>query len=134
MRLLVRSGWRSVALDKLTGERSISLGSSSAWSVFQDRFAKAWRFAQAHAARDHSLINALAKMLAHLRHNLPAKICSSVEHRHDNTVNFEMLVRPGVAHLLDHPHDFHQSFQREILALYRRQQFIGGGKRVAHQD
>jgi len=123
-----------VAPDELAGESSISLGSSSAWSVFQDRFAKAWRFAQAHAARDHSLINALAKMLAHLRHDLLAKICSSVEHRHDNTANFEMLVRSGVAHLLDQPHNFYQSFQREILALDRSQQFIGGGERITHQD
>src|SRR6266487_1852203 len=134
MRWLVRSGWRSVALDELASESSISLGSSSSWSVFQNRFPKARRLAQAHAARDHGVINTFSKMLAHLRHDLLAKICSRIEHRHDDTANFETLVRPGVTHLLDQPHDFYQSFQREILALYRRQQFIGGGERVAHQD
>src|SRR5260370_40715139 len=115
MRWLVRSGWRSVALDELASESSISLGSSSTWSGFQNRFPKARRLAQAHAARDHGLINTVSKMLAHLRHNLLAKICSSVEHRHDDTANFEMLVGAGAAHLLDQPHDFYQSFQREIL-------------------
>jgi len=36
--------------------------------------------------------------------------------------------------LLDQPHNFYQSFQRKILALDWRQEFIGGGKRIAHQD
>jgi len=36
--------------------------------------------------------------------------------------------------LLHQPNNFHQAFQREILALYRRQQFVSGGKSIAHQN
>jgi len=83
-----------VALDELAGERAISLGGSSARRVFQNRFPKAGRFAQAHASRDHRLVNALAEMSADLRHNLLAEIRPTVEHRHDNTVEFELRVHP----------------------------------------
>src|SRR5262249_29828655 len=104
-------------LDELAGEGAISLGRRSTWSVFQDRFPKAWRLAQAHAPRNASLINTFAEMLGPLRYDLPAKVCPAVEHCHDDTAELETLVRAGIVHLLDQPHDFYQSFQREILAL-----------------
>src|SRR5262249_46526049 len=104
-------------LHELAGEGAISLRRRSTWSVFQDRFSKAWRLAQAHAPRNDSLINTFAEMLAHVRHDLPAKVCSAVEHGHDDTDELETLVCAGIVHLLDQPHDFYQSFQREILAL-----------------
>ncbi len=69
-----------------------NLGGSSTGSVFQDRLPKARRLAQAHAPRDHSLINAFAEMLAYLRHNLLAKVSPTIEHRHDNPAELEALV------------------------------------------
>jgi len=36
--------------------------------------------------------------------------------------------------LLDEPHNFHQSFKREIFALDRSQQFVRSGERVTHQN
>jgi hypothetical protein len=83
-----------VALDELAGERAIRLSGSSSRSVLQDRFPEAWRLAQANAPRNHSLINAFAEMLAHLRHDLLAKICPTVEHCHDDAAELEALVCP----------------------------------------
>jgi hypothetical protein len=73
-----------MALDEFTGQSAVSMGGRSARSVFQDRFSKAWRFTQANAARDHSFVNAFAEMLTNLRHDLIAKIGSTVEHCHDD--------------------------------------------------
>jgi len=82
-----------MALDELERESAICLGGSSSWRVFQNRFPKARRFAQAHAPRDHSLVNTLAEMFAHVRHNLRAQIGPAIEHRHNNTGDFKTLVR-----------------------------------------
>jgi len=82
-----------MALDELARQSTISLRSSSARSVFEDRFPKARRFTQAHAPRDHSLINAFTKMLPHVGDHLLTKVCPSVKHRHDNTGEFEPFVR-----------------------------------------
>jgi hypothetical protein len=82
-----------VALDELTRESTVGFRSRAARSVLQNGFPKARRLAQAHTARDHSAINALAEMLAHLRNHLLAKVCPPVKHRHNNTTKFEALVR-----------------------------------------
>ena len=73
-------------------------------------------------------------MRANLSHNLRAQLCPAVEHRHDNAADFNLLVRARVAHLLDHAHNFHQSFEREIFALNRSQNLIRGGERIGHQN
>jgi len=82
-----------MALDELARESAICLGGSSTGRVFQNRFPKARRFAQAHAPRDHNLVDALAEMFAHVRHYLLAQIGPSIEHRHNNTGDFKTLVR-----------------------------------------
>jgi len=102
--------------------------------VLEDGFAEAWRFTQTNAARDDGLVYALAKVRPHIGHHLCAEPRSTVEHRHDNATELEALVRAGIAHLLDQSHNFDQTLKREIFALYRGQQFIRGGERVAHQD
>jgi len=96
-----------MAVDELARESTISLGSSPTRSVFQDRFPEAWGFAQADAARDHSLVNAFAKMLPNICHDLRTKICATVEHCHDDAAHLETLVRARIAHLLDQPDNFH---------------------------
>jgi len=106
-----------MALNELTRERTIRLRGSSSWSVLQDGFPEAWRLAQANAPRNHSLINAVAEMLAYLRHDLLAKICPTVEHCHDNAPELEALVCAGIVNLLYQADNFYQAFQREILAL-----------------
>jgi hypothetical protein len=72
-----------VALDELPRQRSIGFGGRSTWSVFQNRFPKARRLAQANTPRNHRLVNALAEMLAYLGYNLLTKICPPVVHSHD---------------------------------------------------
>src|SRR5438132_13315778 len=103
-----------MTLDELARESPIGLGGSSTGSVFQDRLPKARRLAQAHAPRDHSLINAFSEMLAYLRHNLLAKVSPTIEHRHDNPAELEALVGAWIPHLADTQHTFYQSFQREL--------------------
>src|SRR4026208_227013 len=93
LRSLGRRGWRSVTLDELARKSTVGFRSCAARSVLQNRFSKAWCLAQAHASRNHRLINALAKVLAHLGHNLLTQICSAIVHGHDNTAQFEALVR-----------------------------------------
>jgi len=123
-----------VAPHEFAGESAIRLRRSSARRVLQNRFAKARRFTQSHAARDDSFVNAIGKMLAHVSDDLLAEVCSGIEHCHDDASQLEPLVRARTEYLLDYPHDFNQSFQREIFALDRRQQFVSGGKRIAHQN
>src|SRR6185312_2212441 len=134
LRSLGSGGLRSLPLDELARECSIGFGGCSTWSVLQNRFPKAWGFAQANTPRNHRLINAFAEMLAHLGYNLLTKICPAVVHGHDNTAELQPLVRARIAHLLDQSDNLYQPFQREILTLYWGQKLIGGGKRVAHQN
>src|SRR4029434_4224927 len=98
--------------ESAIGDRSRSIG-----SVLQDRFTEARRFTQTNAARDDGFINALPKMLAHLRHDLLTKVCPTVEHRHDNAAELESRVGAGIAHLLNHPDNFTQPSEGKILAF-----------------
>jgi len=120
--------------DKLAREGAIRSGGRSIGIIFQDRFAKTGGLAQTYAARDDRLVNTLGKMLAHVRHHLCAEVGSTVEHCHNDTTNLKPVVRAGIAHLLDQPNNFHQTLEREILTLNRRQKFIGGGEGVAHEN
>ena len=96
-----------MALDELPSEGAISVGRSSIGSVLQDRFSEARRFAQTNTPRDHSFINAFAKMLAYIRDDLLTKVCPAVEHRHDNAAELESRVGPRIAHLLNQPDNFY---------------------------
>jgi len=82
-----------MTLHELARESAISVGGSSIWSVLQDRFSEARRFAQANASRNHSFINAFAEMLAYFRHNLLTEVCPAIEHGHDNTSELKALIR-----------------------------------------
>ncbi len=73
-------------------------------------------------------------MLTHLRNHLCAQICAAVEHRHENTADLDIRICSGIAHLLDHAHNFDQTFQREVFALNRGQNFIGRCECVAHEN
>src|SRR5207253_9397178 len=128
------SGWRSLPLDELACESAISIGGSSIGSVLENGFSEARCLTQTHTAGDHCFINTVPEMLTTIGLDLRTKIRPTVEHRHDNTADLEALVRARIAHLLNQPHNFHQPFEGEILALYWGQEFIGSGERIAHQD
>jgi len=71
-------------------------------------------------------------MFSHVGNDLLAQLGSRVEHCHDDSAKLQPLIRAGIEHLLDEPHNFHQSFQREIFALDGSQQLACSSKRVAH--
>src|SRR5207245_11366582 len=73
-------------------------------------------------------------MLPHFVYDLFAQIRPTVEHGHDNAADLDLIVRARIAHLLDHAHDFDQTFERKILALDRRQDLVSSGKRVGHEN
>ncbi len=73
-------------------------------------------------------------MFAHFRHHLRAQIRSAIEHRHDDARDAHLIVHAGIPDLLHHAHDFNQPFEREKFALNRREQFVGGGERIRHQN
>src|SRR6266513_4597107 len=108
-----------MALEELAGERAIGIRASPIWVVFEDGFAEAWRLAQTNAARNNCFVNAFAKVLANLCHDLGTEPGATVEHRHDTTADLEAPICARTAHLLDQPHDFHQAFESEVLALDR---------------
>src|SRR5439155_1077793 len=134
MRLLGSSGWRNVPLDELARESAIGLGGNSIRSILENGFSKARRLTQTNTAGYHRFVNTLAEMLTNICHDLRTKVCATVEHCHDDAADLETLVRARIAHLLDQPDNFHQTFERKILALYGGQEFIGSGKRIAHED
>jgi len=82
-----------VTLDELASQRSIGFSGGSTRSVFQNRFPKAGRLAQAYTTRDHGLINPFAKMFPHIGNYLLAKVGPPVEHRHNDPAELETLVR-----------------------------------------
>src|SRR6266853_106011 len=123
-----------MAADELARESAIGLSSSSIGSILENGFSKARRLTQTHTAGDHRFVNTLAEMLTNICHNLRTKICATVEHCHDDAADLETLVRARIAHLLDQTDNFHQTFEREILALYWGQEFVGSGERIAHED
>ena len=73
-------------------------------------------------------------MRAHFRHHLRAEIGPAVEHGHDDAGNLDVRIRSRGAHLFDHADDFDQAFQSIILTLDRRQDFIGRGQCVGHEN
>src|SRR5205823_13757072 len=73
-------------------------------------------------------------MLSHFSDNLRAYFCAAIEHRHNNAADFDLRVGARIAHLLNDPHNFDQAFERKILALNRSENFIGGRKRVGHEN
>jgi len=73
-------------------------------------------------------------MFSHICNYLLAKVGPRIEHRHDDPAELKALVRARIEYLLDEPHNFYQSFKREIFALNRSQQLVRGSERVAHQN
>src|SRR5947209_18318423 len=67
-------------------------------------------------------------------HHLATEVRSAIEHRHDNAADLQLGVRARIADLFDDSDNFYETFESEILALNRRQQFIGGGERVGHEN
>src|SRR6266404_9969292 len=121
-------------LEKFLGESAVSSCSHSVWIIFQHRFPETGGFAQSNGARDYGVIHALPKMLAHIRYHLSAQIGAAIEHRHHDAADLELIVRARIPNLLDHAHDFYQTFQREKFALNWREDFVGGGQRIGHKD
>jgi hypothetical protein len=120
--------------DEFICERAIRFRAAAVRIVLEDRFREARRFAQAHRARDHRLIHALAEMLPHFGHDLSAEIGARIEHRHHNPRDLHAIVHPGVPDLIHDADDLHEPFQREKLALDRCEQFIRSREGVRHQN
>src|ERR1700726_327484 len=123
-----------MSLEKFLRESAVSNCSHSVWIIFQNRFSKTGGFAQSHSARDDCPVYTLPKMLTHIRHHLSAQIGATVEHRHHDAADLELIVRARISHLLNHPHDFYEPLEREIFALNRGEDFVGRGQRVGHED
>ena len=79
--------------DKLAGERAISGCAGAPRVVLEYRLPKAWRFAQSDRSGNNSLVDAFAEMLPDLVHHLFAKVCSGVEHRHDDAADIDLIIR-----------------------------------------
>ena len=45
-----------------------------------------------------------------------------------------MRIGAGIADALDQPDDLNQSFKGKIFALDRREQLVGGGERIGHEN
>ena len=88
----------------------------------------AGRFAQAHVARNHGLIDLIFENLAHFLRNLHAQIGARVEHRQHDALDGEMSVH--LLHLLHRAHQRAHAFQREIFALNRNQHAVRRAERV----
>src|ERR1700682_1021013 len=64
--------WSLVLDEKFFCQRAISECSGAVRIVFENGFAEAGRFAQAHRARNDRIVNALTKMLANFGDDLAA--------------------------------------------------------------
>src|SRR5260370_34856094 len=95
--------------DKLARKGAIRAGGRSIGGIFQDRFTEARSLAQTNAARNNGFINALSKMLAHVRHYLCAEVGSTADHCHNDTTTLVPAFTPAIAHLLAEPNDFHRT-------------------------
>ena len=73
-------------------------------------------------------------MLSHLSDDLRAYFRAAVEHRHNDSADFDLRVGARIAHLLNDPHNFDQAFERKVFALNRSENFIRGSKRVGHEN
>src|SRR5205085_7989783 len=106
MRSLASSGWRSVAPHEFARESAIRLRGSSARGVFQNRFAKARRFTQPHAARDDSFVNAIGKIFPHSTANFLPEVFPAMKNCHTNPSNLDPRFRPETNYLFDYPPNF----------------------------
>src|SRR5437870_13191516 len=73
-------------------------------------------------------------MLSHFSDDLRAYPRAAVEHRHNDSANFDLWVGARIAHLLNDPHNFDQAFERKVFALNWSENFVGGRKRVGHEN
>jgi len=73
-------------------------------------------------------------MLSDFSDDLRAYFGAAIEHRHNDSADFDLRVGARIAHLLNDAHNFDQAFQRKIFALNWSENFIGGRKRVGHEN
>src|SRR3954469_13432388 len=101
---------RALALKHLRGQSQVGLRAGAFQIVEQHGLAVRGRLGHAHVAGDHGLIDLLAHILAHVRHDLPGQIVARVEHRKHDAVDAEPRVEAG-AHLLDRFQELAQALQ-----------------------
>ena len=91
------------------------------------------RLRQAHAARDHGLIDLAAEVTAQLSGNLRGQIHTSVVHREHQPLDLQTSVEALGAHL-NARQQIRQSLERVIFALHRHQHAIRRHQRIYGQQ
>src|SRR5205814_7382930 len=81
-----------VTLEKFTTQGPIGFGTAAASVVFENAFAETGCFAQPNRARYHRFVNAFTKMSSHFSHHLTAQLGASIEHRHHDAADRELIV------------------------------------------
>src|SRR5437588_1686945 len=117
------------ATDEFFGETDVSLAAARTNVVQDNRFAERRSLAEANVARDDRRIDLLGEMGAHFFGDLSREVHPLVVHRQDDPFDIERRI-DGVANALDRRQKLRDSLEREVLALHRHENRIGGGESV----
>ena len=119
--------------DQFIGQRQVGSGTASGAIIGEDRQAVAWRFRQAHIARDHGGEHFAAEMLGQLGRDLLGQRRARIEHRPQQADDVDARIQRA-AHLAQRGHQVGQAFERIVLALHRDDDAIGGSQPVQGQQ
>ena len=117
----------------LRGEREVRFGAAGARVVGHGGQAVAGRFGEAHVARDHRAVDLVLEELAHVARHLLAEVRALVVHRQQHAFDVERRVERR-AHAPHRRDEIGEAFEREVLAVQRNQDAIGGDERVQRQQ
>ena len=114
-------------------EGEIRFGAARFDVVENHGHAVARRLAEADVARDDGAKHFLLEELPHVGRDLLSEIRALVEHREQHAFDVERRVERGAdaAHRAD---EIGEAFEREVLAVQRNQDRVGGDERVQRQQ
>src|SRR5262245_52624094 len=119
-------------VQDLLRQLAIAFSACTVWVVEHDRLAERRGLAEAHIARNDSLVNSLSKELTGFVGDLLRQVEPGVEHGEEHPLDAQGRVQV-ILHQADGGDELGQPLQRQVLALERNQDRVGRGQRVYGQ-
>ena len=92
----------------------------------------AWRLGETHVSRNDGLKHLVLEKFANVFGDLGSQIRSLVVHRQQHAIDVERGVQAGL-HPTQSRHQIGEPLEREIFAMKRNEDRLGGDKRVQRQ-
>jgi hypothetical protein len=130
---LVRSMVDASTADELVREGDVGLGAARSRVIEDHGHAVAWRLAEPNVARNDGAVDLITKELADVGAHLLAQVRAVVVHRQQHAFDGERGIERR-AHAVDRREQLGDPFEREVLAVERDEDGVGGDERVQREQ